>query len=168
MAGSLRTVEGRPGTWQLRVYLGRDAENRVRHRHVTFKGSRRQAERELARLVAEQESRRAAVPEQPAKWRLATTVNDAIAAWRDNGWDDLSRKTSRHYESIWRVHIAPTIGRLRIAGLATYDVERYYRSLKADARPWRRYARSRPCCTARAGWSGGVLPNPSADADLPT
>ena len=25
------------GTWQLRVYLGRDAENRVHHRHVTFK-----------------------------------------------------------------------------------------------------------------------------------
>lgn len=54
MAGSLRAVPDRPGTWQLRVYLGRDSSGRVRHRHATFKGSRRAAERELARLVATQ------------------------------------------------------------------------------------------------------------------
>ena len=173
MAGSLRAaVEGRPGTWQLRVYRGRDAENRVRHRHVTFKGTRRQAERELARLVAEQDSRPAAVPEQPAKWGPATTVNDAIEAWRDNGWDDLSPKTSRHYESIWRVHIAPTIGRRRIASLATYDVERYYRSLKADGLSMATVRQVKAVlhrsCRLAHKWSGGVLPNPSADADLPT
>jgi hypothetical protein len=39
------------------VYLGRDSERRVRHRHARFRGSRRLAERELARMVAEQEAR---------------------------------------------------------------------------------------------------------------
>ncbi len=90
----------KPGSWELRVYVGRDAEERVRHRHVSFKGSRRQAERELARLVAEQGARPAPVPEGPVRWGPTTTVNDAIAAWRDNGWEDLSPKTSRHYESV--------------------------------------------------------------------
>ena len=172
MAGSLRAVEDRPGTWQLRVYLGRDAEGRVRHRHVTFKGSRRQAERELARLVAEQDSQPAAVPEQPANWGPATTVNDAVAAWRDNGWDDLSPKTARHYESIWKVHIAPTIGRRRIAILGTYDVEHYYRSLKADGLSMSTVRQVKAvlhrACRLAHKWSAGVLPNPIADADLPT
>ena len=172
MAGSLRAVEGRPGTWQLRVYLGRDAEGRVRHRHVTFKGSRRQVERELARLVAEQDSRPAVVPEQPANWGPATTVNDAVAAWRDNGWDDLSPKTARHYESIWKVHIAPTIGRRRIAILGTYDVEHYYRSLKADGLSMSTVRQVKAVlhrsCRLAHKWSAGVLPNPIADADLPT
>jgi integrase len=172
LAGSLRALEGRPGTWQLRVYLGRDAEGRVRHRHVTFKGSRRQAERELARLVAVQDSQPAAVSEQPTKWGPTTTVNDAIAAWRDNGWDDLSPRTARHYEGMWRVHIAPTIGRRRIASLGTYDVERYYRSLKENGLSMATVRQVKAVlhrsCRLAHKWSGGVLPNPAADADLPT
>jgi hypothetical protein len=71
----------------------------------------------LARLVAEQTSTPAAVPEEPTVWGPTTTINDAIAAWRDNGWEDLSPKTAQHYESTWRVHIRNSIGRRRIASL---------------------------------------------------
>lgn len=172
MAGSLRQVGGKADTWELRVFLGRDAEGRVRHRHVRFHGTRRAAERELARLVTSQDAAPASVPEERILWGVTTTVNDAIAAWRDNGWDDLSPKTVRHYESIWRVHIEPTIGRRRIASLGTYDVERFYRSLKAaglSAATVRQVKAvlHRSCRLARK-WSGGTLPNPAADADLPT
>jgi integrase len=165
-------VEGKAGTWQLRVYLGRDAGGRVRHRHVTFKGSRRQAERELARLVATQDAEPAPIPEAPVTWGPTATINDAVAAWRENGWDDLSPKTARHYESIWRVHIAPTIGRRRIASVSAYDVERYYRSPKENGLSMANVRQvgavlHRSCRLARK-WSGGVLPNPAADADLPT
>lgn len=171
MAGSLRAVADRPGTWQLRVYLGRDASGRVRHRHVTFKGSRRAAERELARLVATQDAAPAPVSEEPTKWGPTTTINDAIAAWRDNGWDDLSAKTVRGYESTWKVHIEATIGRRRIASLGTYDVERYFRSLKAaGCSPSTvhqvKSVLHRACRLARK-WSGGTLDNPVADSDLP-
>jgi integrase len=171
MAGSLREVAGKSGTWQLRVYLGRDAEGRVQHRHVTFKGSRRAAERELARLVAAQDAAPAPVPEEPTVWGPATTVNDAIRAWRDNGWDDLSPKTVRHYESVWRVHIEPAIGRRRIAGLGPYDVDCYYRSLKAEGLSMATVRQVKAvlhrACRLVRKWSGGVLPNPAADADLP-
>ena len=51
MAGSLRAVAGKANTWELRVYLGRDS--RVRHRHATVHGTRRYAEREPARPVAD-------------------------------------------------------------------------------------------------------------------
>lgn len=171
MAGSLRQVAGKANTWELRVYLGRDAEGRVRHRHARFQGSRRQAERELARMVAEQEAAPAPPLEEPREWGPATTVNDAVAAWRHNGWDDLSPKTARHYESIWRVHIEGSIGRRKIATLTTYDVERFYRSLKEQGRS-QALARQvkavlhRSCRLAQK-WSGGRLQNPAADADLP-
>ena len=171
MAGSLRQTKGKADTWELRVYVGRDAEGRVRHRHVTFKGSRRAAERELARLVAGQDASPAAVPEEPVRWGVTTTVNDAIAAWKENGWDDLSPKTVRGYESTWKVHIASTIGRRRIASLGTYDVERYLRSLKAAglsaATVYQVKAVLHRSCRLARKWSGGTLPNPAADADLP-
>jgi hypothetical protein len=112
------------------VFLGRDSNGRVRHRHVPFKGTQRRAERELARLVVAQDSEPAPVTEEPVKWGPTTTVNDAIAAWRENGWEDLSPKTSRHYESVWRLHIRDSIGSRRIAELSSYDVERFYRSLR--------------------------------------
>ncbi len=95
--------------------------------------------RELARLVAEQEARPALVPE--TKWGPNTTVNDAIAAWRDNGWEDLSPNTRRHYESIWKVHIEGSIRQVRAV-------------------------LHRACRLARK-WSGGILHNPAEDADLP-
>jgi integrase len=167
----MRPVNGRANTWELRVYLGRDDDGKVRHRHATFRGSRKQAERELARLIAEQDAKPAPVPEEPRLWTGTTTINDAIEAWRVNGWDDLSPKTARHYESIWRVHIKPTIGRRRIASLGTYDVERYYRSLKSAgfsaATVHQVKAVLHRACRLAHKWSGGTLPNPVADADLP-
>jgi integrase len=167
----VRPVKDRPNTWELRIYLGRDPEGRVRHRHATFHGTRRPAERELARLMAEQDAKPAAVPTQARRWNDTTTVNDAIEAWRDNGWDDLSPKTARHYESIWQVHIKPAIGRRRIASLGTYDVERYYRSLKSAglsaATVYQVKAVLHRSCRLAQKWSGGTLPNPAADADLP-
>lgn len=121
--------------------------------------------------MAEQDASPAPVVEEPRLWGPTTTVNDAIAGWRDNGWADLSPKTVRHYESIWRVHIERTIGRRRIASLGTYDVERFYRSLKAQglSQATLRQVKAvlhRSCRLARK-WSGGTLPNPAADADLP-
>lgn len=171
MAGSLRQVKDKPGAWELRIFVGRDPEGRVRHRHATFRGTRRAAERELARLVAEQDAKPAPVREDAKRWGPTTTINDAILAWQDNGWEDLSPKTVRHYESIWSVHIKPSFGRRRIASLSTYDVERFYRSLKAaglSAATVRQVkAVLHRSCRLAHKWSGGTLPNPAADADLP-
>ena len=97
MAGSMRLVRGKD-TWELRAYLGRDEAGRVRHRYATFQGSKREAERALARLVAETERHHTtAQVEALPSWGQRTTVNDAIAAWRDNGWEDLSPTTVRRY-----------------------------------------------------------------------
>ena len=170
MAGSMRLV-AQPDTWELRVFVGRDTLGKVKHRYVRFHGTRRQAERELARLVSEQEAKPAPIVETELRWNATTTVNDAIAAWRDNGWQDLSPSTVRRYESIWSVQIRDSIGRRRISSLSSYDVEKYLRCLKDEgfAEATVRQVRSvlgRACRLARK-WSGGVLPNPIADSELP-
>ena len=85
MAGSIRLKDHRPNVWELRIYVGRDSTGRVRYRQATFHGTRRQAERELARLVAEQESALAAVPEEPLAWGPTTTVNDAMRRGGNTG-----------------------------------------------------------------------------------
>lgn len=174
MAGSMRARPDRGSdAWELRVYLGRDASGRVRHRSRSFHGSRRAAERELARLVTEQETQPAVVPDMAARdWGPGTTFNDAIAGWRDNGWADLSPLTAARYGSTWRLHIEKGIGRRRIASTGPYDIEQYFRRLKAQGagRETVRYVRSvlhRSCRLARK-WSGNTLPNPVTDTELPS
>jgi hypothetical protein len=172
VAGSVRAVPGRSNTWELRVYLGRDSSGRIRHRHATVHGTRRQAERELARLIAEQDSTPSPAPEQPTEWGSTTTINDAIAAWQRNGWEDLSPKTARRYESAWEVNIRDSIGRRRIATLGPYDVEQYFQELKrtghSEASVRMIKAVLHRACRLAGRWSGNVLPNPIADIEIPT
>jgi integrase len=155
------------------VFLGRDSTGHVRHKSRVFRGPKRAAEKELSRLVLAQDFD----PEVPAEpetltWNQTTTVNDAIAGWKHNGWSDLSPVTARRYENVWKVHIEKSIGKQRIATLTPYEVERYFRKLKASGtgRETVRYVRSllnRACRLARK-WSNNTLPNPIAESELPS
>lgn len=145
-------------------------KGRVQHVYKRFRGSRRQADHELAQLVVDQRTKPTLVGGD-VEWGPKTTINDALEAWRRNGWEDLSPTTVRRYEGVWNTHIRDGIGRRAIATLSPYDVERYFRSLKREglAEGSVRYARAllnRACKPARK-WSGGVLPNPIADTELP-
>ena len=171
MPGSMR--ERQPNVWELRVFLGRDASGKVRHGYQTFRGGKRAAERELSRLVAVAEDEPVPPPvvETP-RWSDRTTINDAVQGWKDNGWEDLSPSTVRRYENMWMKHVHGSIGNERLATLSPYDVEKYFRRLKADglAEASVRQIRAlmhRACRLARK-WSGGALPNPIADTELPT
>ena len=171
MPGSMR--ERQPNVWELRVFLGRDANGKVRHGYQTFRGGKRAAERELSRLVAAAEDKPVPPPVVEApRWNVQTTINDAIQGWKDNGWEDLSPSTVRRYENMWMKHVHGSIGNERLATLSPYDVEKYFRRLKADglAEASVRQIRAlmhRACRLARK-WSGGALPNPIADTELPT
>lgn len=170
MPGSVR--QRQPGVWELRVYVGRDAGGRVRHKHATFRGTKKAAERELARMVADVDRQPPVVVDSgERRWGPATTINHALAGWQANGWDDLSPSTIRRYQSIWDTHIRSSIGTRTLATLSPYDVERYFRELKAQglAESSVRQVRAmlhRACRLARK-WSGGSLPNPIADTELP-
>jgi integrase len=159
--------------WELRVFIGRDDSGRVRHRYTSFEGTKRAAQRELARLVAEQEREPARpVQRREEAWGPRTTINDAIEGWKNNGWQDLSPNTVRGYEGVWRRHVFDSIGKRRIATLSPYDVELYLRKLKAagSGATTVRLVRAllhRSCRLARK-WSGNRLPNPVSDTELPS
>lgn len=171
MPGSMRLVQGKD-VWELRVFLGRDEAGRVRHRYRRFRGSKREAERALARLLADTGAQRVpAIEANSQRWGERTTINDAIAAWKLNGWEDLSPSTTRRYESIWATHIHDSIGLKRISDLNPYDVERYLRQLKAKGLAESSVRQTRAilhrACRLAKKWSGGSLANPVADTELP-
>ncbi len=173
MPGSIRQRRDRgPDAWELRVFVGRDSEGRSKQKSTLFRGTKRAAERELARLVVHQDDNPVVVPDDEARgWGPATTINDAIAGWKENDWDDLSPATVRRYEDTWRLYIKETIGKRKIASLNPYDVEKYFRKMKNDGvgRETVRYVRSvmhRACRLARK-WSGNQLHNPITDTELP-
>jgi len=122
-------------------------------------------------MVIGQEDEPSMIPDDASRpWGSTTTFNDAIAGWKDNGWEDLSPVTVRRDESVWKLDIRDGIGRRRIAATSPYDVERYFRQLKTEGagRETIRYVRSiihRACRLARK-WSGNILPNPVADTEL--
>lgn len=171
MPGSVRLVRDKD-VWELRVYLGRNDSGKVRHRYQTFRGTRQQAERALARLVSEVDREPVQlVTKDSHGFGDKTTINDAIAAWKQNGWQDLSPTTTRRYTSIWKTHIRDSIGKEAIVSLSPFNVERYFRDLKdkglseASVRQTRALLH-RVCHLARK-WSGGTLSNPIADTELP-
>jgi len=71
---------------------------------------------ELACLVTEQAAEPDPVPIETA-FGPTMTINMAILAWKQNGWQDLSPSTTRRYDSIWTTHIKDSIGRRRITSL---------------------------------------------------
>jgi len=160
--------EKRPGVWELRVFLGRHADGRVQHRSVTFRGGKRQAQRALTTIVAEIDD---ADGELVLDWGLDTTINDAILGWERNGWQDLSPTTARRYKGIWAVHIRDTIGRRRIKALGPYEVEQFFRDLKAKGLSVSSVRQTRAvlhrACRLARKWSGNRLPNPVTDTELP-
>jgi integrase len=164
--------EKRDGVWELRIFLGRDSTGRVRHKSVTFRGTKRAAGRELTRLLADNQWSAAIAEPGPVEWGPLTTVNDAIEGWKRNGWQDLSPNTVRGYQGVWDRHLRDSIGTRRIASLSPYEVEQFYRELKAhgSGQTTIRLVRAllhRSCRLARK-WSGNRLPNPVADTELPS
>lgn len=104
-------------------------------------------------------------------WGPSTTINDAVDRWRTNGWEDLSPKTARGYQEIWRCYIRDGIGTERIADLSAYDVERFFRALKAEGAGRDTVRRVKTvlhrACRLAERWSAGVLRNPVAGTELP-
>jgi len=128
MDGSMRLRKA-PDTWELRIYLGRTDQGKVRHKYVTFIGKQGEAKRELRRLSLEAAQRPAEKIDSSDRWGKATTFNDLINAWKLNGWQDLSPKTVSNYESLCRLYISRSIGQKKVASIGVYDLESYFRTL---------------------------------------
>ena len=117
MTGSMRD-RGR-GTWGLTISLGRDQTGRRIRRYFTFKGTKRDAQRELRRLLAELEGG----PTPPAE---RIRLRNWLPRWIDEhgtvqGW---RQSTFDRYRGVVNKHLIPHLGDVYLDELSTRDVQR--------------------------------------------
>lgn len=118
MAGKGTIRERSPGTWQLRVYLGRDGQGKPIQIGRFFRGGKRQAQAELARLLMEVEHRNASL-EGPV------TVAELLERWLEHITPLREPGTVRGHRTCAQAVIAE-LGRVRLTKLGAQELDRAY------------------------------------------
>jgi integrase len=120
-------VETAPGKWRLRVFVGRDAEGRVQHKNKTFAGTKREAQKELAKLVADVERGQVAVGHPGS-------VSDMLDRWLCAIEPERSAYTVKEYRRLVKIDIGPALGSKRLDKLTPAQIDAYYASLLSKDR----------------------------------
>jgi integrase len=124
MSGHIRRRGGR--SWELKFDIGRDAGGKRRIRYASFKGTKREAEIELARLIAQNAAGEGVDPSKE-------TLAEFVQRWdRDWATVNTSLKTAERYRQLLKLHVTPHIGTVRLQKLrATHLNELYANLLRA-------------------------------------
>ena len=121
MTGSMRPRG--EGTWQLRVYVGRDPQTgRKRYTERTFHGGQRQASRALSALAIEVER---LTPRSAVEGTMEALLNE----WLAHAAPSLSPRTVETTSGYLRQPILPALGALQASRITTADLDRFYRRL---------------------------------------
>jgi len=111
------------GRWRLRVFLGRE-NGRTKHATRSFRGTKRQAETELAKFVADVERNQVAV-------RHSGSLQDLLNRWLDAIDQDRSRYTMKEYRRLVERNIGPApIGSERLDKLTGARLDAFYGALR--------------------------------------
>lgn len=113
-------------SWRIKFDLDRAPSGERRTRYVTVKGNRKDAERELARLL-NAASRGMLV--DPSRVTLAEHLN----SWLD-GKDNLSSLSRQRYAEIIRTHINPALGAIELQKLKPADVKQWLVAMRQGQR----------------------------------
>jgi hypothetical protein len=109
-----------PGTWSIRIELSPDPNNGKRRlKRMTFRGTKREAEKRLTELLREIDSRGFI---NPSKYTVAEYLNGWL---RDYAWPNLAPKTTQNYEHMVRKHLTPGLGALHLSQLRTDHIQQY-------------------------------------------
>jgi integrase len=109
-----------PGSWELRYSLGRDpATGKRRIATATVQGKRRDAEKELRRLLRTLDLNEHIDPSR-------MTVREWLTAWLGAIREEVSPKTHERYSEIVDNFLAPELGALPIAKLAPVHISAAY------------------------------------------
>ena len=167
MAGSMRQRGER--SWNLRVYAGRDP---VTGRKVlverTVRGTKREASKVLAAIVAEVDSR-------PTVLAGKGTVAELCRQWLDHATPSFSPKTVETTRMYIEDPIVPLLGSIKVAKLTPADLDRFYRQLLDVGRSRGPYAPAtirrvhgivRRALSQGVRW-GWITHNPAIDASPP-
>jgi integrase len=111
-------------SWEIKFDLGADPlTGKRRIRYVAFKGTKRAAELELARLVAQNAAGEGVDPSK-------STVAEFVARWeRDWATANVGPKTLERYRQLLRLYVNPHIGAVRIQKLRAVHLNELYSAL---------------------------------------
>lgn len=117
MQGSMQ--EWGPGKWRMRVYVGRDQNNRTIHTSRNFTGTKSAAQRALRAFVTDVESSR--------KPQRDTTMGDLFARWLEHIAADRTPSTLHSYRLKIDGRILPMFGHVKISRIDAEMLDRQYR-----------------------------------------
>jgi integrase len=124
--GSIR--ERAKGSYEVRYPLGTDpATGRRRSATVTVKGTLKDAERELRRLLRALDTGQLVDPSK-------LCVRDWLNLWLRSIRDEIAPRSYERYGSIVRHHILPALGNHRLAKLVPVHIQEFYASLAEGGR----------------------------------
>jgi integrase len=116
------------GSWELRYNLGRDpATGKRRIATATVRGKRRDAEKELRRLLRTLDLNEHVNPSR-------MTVREWLTAWLSAVREEVSPKTHERYGEIVDNFLAPELGALPIAKLAPVHISAAYTRWATEGR----------------------------------
>jgi integrase len=125
-AGHIR--ERSPGSFELRYTLGADpATGKRRSATTTIRGTRKEAEKELRRLL-----RSLDIGEHVEPTRM--TVRDWLITWLTIVREEVSPKTHERYAQIVNQSLAPALGNLPLLKLAPIHIQEVYSKLASGGR----------------------------------
>jgi integrase len=167
MPGSIRQRGNR--SWNLRVYAGRDpATGEKVSVERTVRGTKREASKVLAAMVAEVDS-------HPLTSSGKGTVAELCRDWLDHARPSFSPKTVETTRMYIEDPIVPLLGSIKVAKLTPSDLDRFYRQLLEVGRSRGPYAPAtirrvhgivRRALTQGVRW-GWITHNPAIDASPP-
>lgn len=109
-----------PKTWRLSVYVGRDARTgRKRYVQRTVHGTKREAERAMARLVTE-------VDEGRHSASAAGTFGNLLDRWLETKEQLVDPSTFSSYRWLTERYVRPSLGKARLANLKPSDIDTFY------------------------------------------
>src|SRR4051812_2803218 len=106
-----------PGSWELRYTLGTDAATgKRRMATTTMRGGRKDAERELRRLLHSIDTNEHVDPTR-------LTVRQWLTTWLDTVKEEVAPRTHERYSEIVNNFLAPALGNLPIIKLAPAHIQ---------------------------------------------
>src|SRR5688500_2668200 len=108
----------RGNTWELAVYAGIDATGRQKYLRRSVRGTKREAERELAKLVLE------------AHEQGTETVAELLERWFEIASASWTPWAIVQHRSVVDRHLLPNIGAIPIRRLGVSDVDELYARLR--------------------------------------
>jgi integrase len=106
-------------SWRLVFDLERDHAGKRRQKAVTYRGSKRDAEAELSRILAEIENGGFVDPGN-------ITVAEYYEQWLAHVATKTSAKTHERYEEVFRLGIAPHLGSIKLSSLRPIHIQTFY------------------------------------------